>query len=89
MTVGRKTMMAGLDPARCRKIGDRVAELVAEEMTLCELRKTRQRSPTGRRPLEVESLTHAHDDTPIRFRCPSTLALNAFTSRSRTGNGCA
>ena len=38
---------------------------------------------------EVDSPTHALDDTPIRSRCPSTLALNASTSRSRTGNGCA
>ena len=35
-------MMAGLDPARRRKIEDRTAELIAEEMTLRELRKARQ-----------------------------------------------
>ena len=35
-------MMADLGPARRRKIEDRAAELIAEEMTLCELRKARQ-----------------------------------------------
>ena len=42
MTVSLKTMMAGLDPDRRRKIEDRAAELIAEEMTLRELRKARQ-----------------------------------------------
>ena len=42
MTVSLKTMMAGLDPERRRKIEDRAAELIAEEMTLRELRKARQ-----------------------------------------------
>ena len=42
MTVSLKTMMADLDPARRRKIEDRAAELIAEEMTLRELRKARQ-----------------------------------------------
>ena len=42
MTVSLKTMMADLDPARRRKIEDRAAELVAEEMTLRELRMARQ-----------------------------------------------
>lgn len=39
MTVSLDDMMAGLDPARRRKIEDRSAELIAEEMTLRELRK--------------------------------------------------
>ena len=34
MTASLKTMMADLDPARRRKIEDRAAELIAEEMTL-------------------------------------------------------
>ena len=42
MTVGLKTMMADLDPGRRRKVEDRAAELIAEEMTLRELRKARQ-----------------------------------------------
>ena len=42
MTVSLKTMMADLDPARRRKIEDRAAELIVEEMTLRELRKARQ-----------------------------------------------
>ena len=42
MTVSLKTMMADLDPARRRKIEDRAAELIAEEMTLRELRMARQ-----------------------------------------------
>ena len=42
MTVSLKTMMAGLDPERRRKIKDRAAELIAEEMSLRELRKSRQ-----------------------------------------------
>ncbi len=42
MTVSLDDMMAGLDPTRRRKIEDRAAELIAEEMTLRELRKARQ-----------------------------------------------
>ena len=42
MTVSLETMMAGLDPERRRKIEERAAELIAEEMTLRELRKARQ-----------------------------------------------
>ena len=42
MTVTLRTMMASLDPERRRKIEDRAAELIAEEMTLRELRKARQ-----------------------------------------------
>ena len=42
MTVYLDDMMANLDPARRRKIEDRAAELIAEEMTLRELRKARQ-----------------------------------------------
>ena len=41
MTTSLDDMMAGLDPARRRKIEDRAAELIAEEMTLRELRKAR------------------------------------------------
>ena len=35
-------LMARLDPERRRKIEERAAELIAEEMTLRELRKARQ-----------------------------------------------
>ena len=42
MTVSLDDMMADLDPARRRKIEDRAAELIAEEMTLRELRQARQ-----------------------------------------------
>ena len=42
MTVTLKTMMAGLCPDRRHKIEERAAELIAEEMTLRELRKARQ-----------------------------------------------
>ena len=42
MTLTLRTMMANLDPERRRKIEDRAAELIAEEMTLRELRKARQ-----------------------------------------------
>ena len=35
-------IIAGLDPDRRRKIEERAAELIAEEMTLRELRKARQ-----------------------------------------------
>ena len=42
MTTSLDDMMAGLDPARRRKIEDRAAELIAEEMTLRELRKARE-----------------------------------------------
>ena len=42
MTVTLRAMMTELDPERRRKIEDRAAELIAEEMTLRELRKARQ-----------------------------------------------
>ncbi len=42
MTVGLDDMMAGLDPERCRQIEERAKELIAEEMTLRELRKARK-----------------------------------------------
>ena len=42
MAVNLDDMMAELPPARRRKIEDRAAELIAEEMTLRELRKARQ-----------------------------------------------
>ena len=42
MTVSLEAMMADLDPARRRKIEERAAELIAEEMTLRELRKARK-----------------------------------------------
>ena len=42
MTVTLRTMMVDLDPERRRKIEARTAELIAEEMTLRELRKARQ-----------------------------------------------
>ena len=35
-------LMAGLDPSRRRKIEDRAAHLIAEEMTLRELRQARR-----------------------------------------------
>ena len=42
MPVSLETMMAELDPERRRRIEERAAELIAEEMTLRELRKARQ-----------------------------------------------
>ena len=42
MTVSLDEMMAGLDPDRRRQIEERAQELIAEEMTLRELRKARQ-----------------------------------------------
>ena len=42
MAVSLETMMAKLDPERRRRIEERAAELIAEEMTLRELRKARQ-----------------------------------------------
>ncbi len=42
MAVNVEDKIAGLDPARRRKVEERVAELVAEEMTLRDLRKARQ-----------------------------------------------
>ena len=42
MTVSLEAMMARLDPDRRRRIEERAAELIAEEMTLRELRKARQ-----------------------------------------------
>ncbi len=41
MTVSLDEMMAELDPKRRRKVEERAAELIAEEMTLRELRKAR------------------------------------------------
>ncbi len=42
MTVSLDEMMAALDPEERRKIEERAAELIAEEMTLRELRKARK-----------------------------------------------
>ena len=42
MAVNVEDKIAGLDPARRRKVEERAAELVAEEMTLRDLRKARQ-----------------------------------------------
>ena len=42
MGVNVDDVIAGLDPDRRRKIEERAAELIAEEMTLCELRKARE-----------------------------------------------
>ena len=42
MTVNLDDMIADLDPERRRRIEDRAAELIAEEMTLRELRKARK-----------------------------------------------
>ncbi len=41
MTVSLDDMIAGLDPAERRKVEDMAAQLIAEEMTLRELRKAR------------------------------------------------
>ena len=42
MTATLRAMLAELDPERRRKIEDRAAELISEEMTLRKLRKARQ-----------------------------------------------
>ena len=42
MTVSLDEMMAELPPERRRRIEERAAELIADEMTLCELRKALQ-----------------------------------------------
>ena len=42
MTVSLDDMMAELDPERRRRIEDMAAQLIAEEMTLRELRKARE-----------------------------------------------
>ena len=42
MAVNVDDKIAGLDPARRRKVEERALELIAEEMTLQELRKARQ-----------------------------------------------
>ena len=42
MAVNVDDKIAGLDPARRRRVEERAAELIAEEMTLCELRKARR-----------------------------------------------
>ena len=42
MALDLDDVLAGLDPERRRKIEDRAAELIAEEMTLRDLRTARQ-----------------------------------------------
>ena len=42
MAVNVEDKIAALDPARRRKVEERAAELIAEEMTLRDLRKARQ-----------------------------------------------
>ena len=41
MALGVEDVIAGLDPERRRRIEDRAAEFIAEEMTLRELRRAR------------------------------------------------
>ena len=52
MTIDIQEKIAKLDPPQRRKVEERAAELIAEEMTLRELRKARQRDRvvTGREP---------------------------------------
>ena len=42
MTINVEAKVANLDPVQRRKVEERAAELIAEEMTLRELRKARQ-----------------------------------------------
>ena len=42
MALNVNDVITGLDPERRRKVEDRAAELIAEEMTLRELRKARE-----------------------------------------------
>ena len=42
MALDVNDIVAGLDPTRRRRVEERAAELIAEEMTLRELRKARQ-----------------------------------------------
>ena len=49
MPLNVEDKIATLDPARRRKVENRAAELIAEEMTLRELRKARQAHPSARR----------------------------------------
>ena len=42
MALNVNDVIAGLDPQRLRRVEERAAELIAEEMTLRELRKARQ-----------------------------------------------
>ncbi|MCY3981229.1 MAG: XRE family transcriptional regulator [Alphaproteobacteria bacterium] len=41
MALGVEDVIARLDPVERRKVDEMAAELIAEEMTLCELRKVR------------------------------------------------
>ncbi|MDE0446823.1 MAG: hypothetical protein OXH96_09140 [Spirochaetaceae bacterium] len=52
MAVNVEDKIAGLDPDRRRKVEERAKELIAEEMTLRELRKARRliRVNLARRP---------------------------------------
>lgn len=47
MALDVKDVISALDPARRRKIEDQAAALIAEEMTLRELRKARQSVSRG------------------------------------------
>ena len=47
MALNVEDRIAALDPARRRKVEDRAAEIVAEEMTLRELHKARQLTKRG------------------------------------------
>ena len=67
MTVGLKTMMADLDPGRRRKVEDRAAELITEEMTLRELRKARQlpRSASRANSISARTASRGSSSAPI------------------------
>ena len=72
MTVNLDDMMADLAPARRRKIEDRAAELIAEEMTLRELRKARRLTQVSvARELGISQARTASPDSSSEATCCS------------------
>ncbi len=73
MTISLDAMMAGLDSARRRRIEDHAAELIAEEMTVRELRKARRLTQvSGARELGIGQ------DSVSRLEQRSNLLLSTL-----------
>ena len=84
MTVSLDEMMAGLDPARRRKIEDRTADLVAEEMTL---RRTVE-AMGGRLSLIARFPTGPRSNCPASLTAIPAIDHNPLHLESRIPRGC-
>ena len=80
MGLNVEDIIAGLDPAERRKVEEMAAELIAEEMTLRELRKARQLTQVS-----VARVLGINQDAVSRLEQRSDLFMRkAGTSRECT-----